>query len=301
MGKSVFISYRRDDSAAWVDRVYERLSQSLRNSKLFMDVDDIPPGRDFVRELERQVAGCDVLLCMIGRGWLDARDGKGRRRLDDENDFVRIEVASALRRDDIRVVPVLIDGARMPEERELPASLKPLARRNAVAISRASFGPDIARLVDAIEERQRPAARAAAAPTPHRSFLSYSLVLLAAVTPLFFLGQRLELGGTVHMMMLGACAVLAVALLANGFAGGYRGTWRSLLAAAGIGWLALFAGYLTHEAWRLRIYEAKRAAQTGPFRLITDIPSYDAIPLAGGLMTFLVAAFLLLRISARRR
>ena len=108
-----------------------RLEQAFPLEHLFMDIDDIAPGLDFVRVLDEHVAECDALLAVIGKGWIDASDAKGARRLDDPNDFVRIEIAAALSRGK-RVIPVLVGDARMPRADELPEELRPLSRRNAV-------------------------------------------------------------------------------------------------------------------------------------------------------------------------
>jgi hypothetical protein len=145
----IFISYRRDDAAPWAGRVYERLAQDFKRDQIFMDVDNIAPGLDFVRELERQVGQCNVLIAVIGKDWTRARNAKGQRRLDDPRDFVRIELESALERD-IRVIPVLVDGAGMPLADELPEKLQPLTRRNAIELTHARFGSDVQRLVSAV-------------------------------------------------------------------------------------------------------------------------------------------------------
>jgi hypothetical protein len=114
-----------------------------------MDVDNIAPGLDFVQVLEEQVAACDALLVLIGRDWVEAKNASGQRRLDDPNDFVRVEVEAALRRN-VRVVPILVDGAPMPPHEALPESLRPLLRRNAVELTHARFGTDVKRLTDAL-------------------------------------------------------------------------------------------------------------------------------------------------------
>src|ERR1700751_5019725 len=107
MASNIFISYRREDSAAAAGRVNDRLEQEFGRESLFMDVDAIPLGLDFVEVIGAEVAKCDVLLAIIGSNWLDAKDEGGNRRLDSENDFVRIEIAAALKRN-IRVIPILL-------------------------------------------------------------------------------------------------------------------------------------------------------------------------------------------------
>lgn len=115
-----------------------------------MDVAAIEPGRDFRKAIDKSVASCSVLLAMIGQGWLNSTDAQGNRRLDDANDFVRIELASALRRD-IPVVPVLVQGAKMPRVEQLPDDLKELAYRNAVELTHARWKSDVQVLLRALE------------------------------------------------------------------------------------------------------------------------------------------------------
>jgi tetratricopeptide (TPR) repeat protein len=116
-----------------------------------MDVDHIPPGVDFVTHLNNQVAACDVFLAIIGPNWLNTTNEKGDRRLDAADDFVAIEIAAALARN-IRVIPVLVDGARMPKVGELPKSLKPLVRRQAIDLRHTHFGRDADALIEKIGE-----------------------------------------------------------------------------------------------------------------------------------------------------
>jgi hypothetical protein len=97
MSGKIFINYRRGDDPGNTGRLFDQLQDVFPRDRLFMDVDSIPPGRDFVRVLDEQVAQSDVLLAVIGKGWLDARDQHGVRRLDKPDDFVRIEIESALK------------------------------------------------------------------------------------------------------------------------------------------------------------------------------------------------------------
>jgi hypothetical protein len=106
-----------------------------------MDVDTMKPGFDFVKQLDVQVAQCDVVLAIIGANWFDAHDDKGQRRLESAHDYVRIELAAALTRD-IPVIPVLVDGAIMPSEDALPDDLKSLARRHALELRYTRFNSD---------------------------------------------------------------------------------------------------------------------------------------------------------------
>lgn len=120
-----------------------------------MDVAAIEPGRDFRKAIDQSVASCSVLLAMIGRDWLDSKDAQGQRRLDNVNDFVRMELASALRRD-IPVVPVLVRGAKMPTEDQLPDDLKELHYRNAVELTHARWKSDVQLLVRALRPYMDP-------------------------------------------------------------------------------------------------------------------------------------------------
>ncbi len=135
-----------------------------------MDIVAIEPGRDFRKAIDKSVAACSVLLAVIGREWLEAKDDAGARRLDDPSDFVRVELASALRRD-IPVVPVLVQGARMPRADQLPGDLKELAFRNAAELTYTRWKADVQALVHALRPHldasdSSPSARAADGETP---------------------------------------------------------------------------------------------------------------------------------------
>lgn len=147
----IFISYRRSDTGFGADRVHEAALDYVSDpADVFMDIDGIPPGVDFVDFISDRVAECDVLFALIGRDWLNASHPEtDKRRLDDPDDFVRIEIASALSRN-IPVVPVLMGGAPMPRAEDLPADLKSLARRNASHLGRASFKTDMAGLMEGL-------------------------------------------------------------------------------------------------------------------------------------------------------
>ena len=147
----IFISYRRDDSQYQADRLYHAAQKWVEDPKqdIFIDVDKIPFGVDFEEHLDERVSQCSVLLALIGKDWLDIKDNKGQRRLDDPNDFVRIEIVSALNRK-IRVVPILFDGASMPRAETLPDDLKRLTKRHGIHIQRQSFEHDVDRLMQGL-------------------------------------------------------------------------------------------------------------------------------------------------------
>jgi hypothetical protein len=141
MAGKIFINYRRGDDPGNTGRLFDRLQEVFSRDRLFMDVESIEPGLDFVQALQEQVAQCDVLFSVIGKGWLDARDETGARRFDNPADFVRIEIEAALAQGK-RVIPVLVGEARMPRADELPDAMKPLARRNAVRLTHERFRAD---------------------------------------------------------------------------------------------------------------------------------------------------------------
>jgi hypothetical protein len=151
MAGNIFINYRRGDDPGFTQALYSRLEQAFPSESLFMDVDNIAPGLDFVQVLNDQVARCDVLVAVIGKGWLDAADESGARRLDNPEDFVRVEIESALAQKK-RVIPVLVNDARMPRSTELPESLKPFARCNAVRLTHERFRADTQSLIKALED-----------------------------------------------------------------------------------------------------------------------------------------------------
>src|SRR5262245_54402199 len=153
MSAKVFLCYRRDDSAGYAGRVQDRLEREFGRDLLFMDVDAIPLGVNFSKVLREEVAKCGVLLAVIGPNWLDARDKNGNRRLDDPNDFVRIEIAAALQRD-IPVIPILLDGARVPKADQLPKDLEELELRNALNVRHDSFHSDMDKLIRGLKPQR---------------------------------------------------------------------------------------------------------------------------------------------------
>jgi hypothetical protein len=172
MAQRIFISYRRDDSIGYAGRLQGDLSRRYSDEHVFRDI-EIPPGADFGEYITSLVDKCNIVLAVIGPRWLDARDREGQRRLDDPQDWVRLEIERALARDGVEVIPVLVDGAKLPPRDELPASLLGLRRRNAFELSDRRWDYDLEELgkhLDALLRgtsavRVRPAA-VATTPTP---------------------------------------------------------------------------------------------------------------------------------------
>jgi hypothetical protein len=143
----MFISYRRNDTAGPVRALYEALGAHFGQGRVFVDLDSLSPGADFVEATRQGIGSFGIVLAVIGRHWLVESDG--RRRLDDPQDFVRLELEVALEQN-AQVIPVLVDGATMPAAHELPAPLQPLARRNAAVLRFETWNADVQRLIDVL-------------------------------------------------------------------------------------------------------------------------------------------------------
>lgn len=149
----ILISYRREDSADVTGRIYDRLIQQFGREAIFKDVDSIPFGVDFRIHLDQQVAKCEVFLAVIGRDWMRAGGSKGKSRLEDPKDFVRLEIESALRHQTL-VIPVLVSGASIPPAERLPATLQDLSYRQSIAVrSDPDFHRDMDRLIESLKEK----------------------------------------------------------------------------------------------------------------------------------------------------
>lgn len=162
--RAVFLSYRREETRHIAGRLADRLTERLGSTRVFMDVDTIEPGVDFAAAIAREVASCDVLIALIGPTWSTIADTRGQRKLDDPDDFVVLEIRTALERE-IRVIPVLVDGAVMPDRCDLPEGLQSLARRNAVRLDHETFRIDVVPLLNAVEQILPTHAPKAAEPT----------------------------------------------------------------------------------------------------------------------------------------
>jgi glycerophosphoryl diester phosphodiesterase len=159
----VFISYRRQETAWPARQLYDVLVAELGADRVFKDVDNIEPGDDFVERIQSAVGSCQVLLALIGPQWLTVTDAKGVRRLDDPEDFVRLEVETALSRDDVRVIPILVDDAKMPRPQDLPKELAALTRRQAVDVNPIDF--DTRRLLRVLNDTFKDVRREPAGPS----------------------------------------------------------------------------------------------------------------------------------------
>jgi hypothetical protein len=188
---TTFISYRRDDAAGYAGRLHEALENRLGRDQVFRDVDTLEPGQDFIEAIESRLAECRVFLTMIGREWLDARDSDGRRRLDQPHDYVRLEIVNALSRRDVRIIPVLIEGASMPPVESLPEAVRPLARKQAVHLRDDAWDHDVDRLASVISEASATAAASsrvtvtAAASSKRWLVIAVAVLVLAALARIF--------------------------------------------------------------------------------------------------------------------
>jgi beta-lactam-binding protein with PASTA domain len=147
----IFISYRRTEADFPAGWLYDNLVAQFGRDQIFKDVDSIEPGEDFAEVIADAVGSCDVLLVLIGDRWLTITDENGKRRLDDPNDLIRLEIEAALARN-VRIIPILVGRTGMPSAEQLPASLVRLARRQALELSPSRFKSDMARLLRALDK-----------------------------------------------------------------------------------------------------------------------------------------------------
>jgi hypothetical protein len=196
----VFISYRRDESAGYAGWIADSFEEYFGEDKVFRDIDSLEPGLDFSEAIERALESSEVLLAVIGKHWLTATDAAGQRRLENPHDFVRIEIATALKHN-IRVIPVLVQGASMPSADEVPEDLAPLTRRNAFELHDTSWRDDFRRLIIVIERVIK--GTSAATPDdpevkrPSKKLLWWAaggILMLAAIASLYGLYQMINSG-----------------------------------------------------------------------------------------------------------
>jgi hypothetical protein len=146
-----FISYRREQAGFVANCLKAQLARRFGDASVFMDTQAIDAGEEWPRRVHEAILGCSVMLVLIGPAWLEQTDGDGARRLVDPDDWVRREIEAGLRRPEIAVVPILLDGARVPEPEQLPDSIRPLAHRNGVALTGDRLTAEIDELVDSIQ------------------------------------------------------------------------------------------------------------------------------------------------------
>jgi hypothetical protein len=162
---TVFLGYRRDDSAGHAGRLYDALGRRLGPGSVFRDIDALEPGQDFVAAIHARLADCRVFLAVIGRDWVDARDATGQQRLALADDYVRLEVAAALARSGVRLIPVFVEGATMPPAEQLPEDLRGLTRLQGLSLRDETWDTDVDRLVASITKTLGSRAIRAAATT----------------------------------------------------------------------------------------------------------------------------------------
>lgn len=286
----IFLSYRRDDSRSATGRLADRLQALFGTERVFRDVESIAPGLDFEAALARAIGGASVMLAVIGPRWTELCDARGRRRLDDPQDTVRREIEAALAAD-LPVIPVLVEGARMPPAEALPAALAAFARCQAVVLDDAGWQDDVARLAAQLQQRHGIDPTGAAAPAmragsgllelvellarPRRVILRHAgpggrnallratlLLLTSLLLGNLLIGLPLELGfGLVGWVLNGIVLGLlmaagAGALMAAGWRlAGVRAGWQRL----SIGAACLWAGAWLYVAAGLMIFALARA------------------------------------------
>jgi len=218
---TVFISYRRENTAGEARALYNDLVARLGEDSVFMDVDSIALGRDFRSVLQETTASCDLMLVLIGRNWTDAKDEEGRVRLENPADYVRLEIEAALKRD-IAVTPVLVQGAHMPAPEDLPAEIRDLAYRNGFELSHNRWESDVGEMVRRFDlngpvggHQIKPIAIGQSAVTPSGSDNTAAAAALAkAKTQRELFGQRVRLTrrqtiGIAAVAVIGSGAVIA--------------------------------------------------------------------------------------------
>jgi hypothetical protein len=155
--KGIFISYRRDETAGYAGRIADRFTEHFGEDRIFRDLDSLEPGLDFAEVIQSTVDSTEVMIAVIGKNWLTATDEDGQKRLENPNDYVRIEIATALERD-TRVIPLLVQGAAMPRAEDLPEDLASLTRRNAFELHDFSWNEEVQRLITTLDKvlKRRP-------------------------------------------------------------------------------------------------------------------------------------------------
>jgi hypothetical protein len=247
----IFISYRRGTASPYARGIYERLAKRFGAGRVFMDIDTMEPGVDFVEYIENAVGSCRVLIVVIGPDWVATVDDTGQRRLDDPDDFVRVEVAAALARAEVRVIPVLVADAPPPRRTELPEDLVPLTRRQALEVTDGRWEYDLGVLVKTVERvlaEREPAPAPAPAVQPPAD--APAATTAPRATPAWL---RRPAGVAIAVALVAVIAVAAV-LLASG--SGEEGGGESAIPTANRckpqdGWMVADLGAEEHHECRL--------------------------------------------------
>jgi hypothetical protein len=207
--QGIFISYRRQDSQSAAGRLADHVKEQLPGVPVFRDVETIEPGVDFTEAIGRALQSCGVLLAVIGPHWTSVTDTGGRRRLDNAHDYTRLEIVTALQRSNVRVIPVLVEGAQMPEPADLPEDLQPLCRRNAIELTDKRWSYDVSQLIETLKKtlgveppppkpEPRPQPRPEPAPAPQAWYRRMTKkqwgIVAAVVVVLGIIGQQEENG-----------------------------------------------------------------------------------------------------------
>jgi hypothetical protein len=197
--KKIFISYRVQDTAGETGRLVDDLKRSFADDQIFLDIENLEPGADFVETIEKSLDTCDVVLAVIGPRWVGSREGQSSR-INEPNDWVRLEVGTALKRN-IRVVPVLVDGGTLPNADQLPPDLQPLLRRQAIEISNKRWRYDTDQLIQFLINsagiqpmKNQPQVIASAPPAPkkNRTWLYVGITVISTIVVLGIIGSFME-------------------------------------------------------------------------------------------------------------
>ncbi len=202
-GSLIFISYRRGDSAGYAGRLHESLERRLGDGHVFRDVDELEPGQDFVDAITARLRECTACLVIIGQEWLHVTDHADRRRLDQPDDYVRLEIEAALARSELLVVPVLVEGTAMPSAKDLPDTIRALSRRHALSLRDETWDADVDRLVTTLEKRIGRRSLSGDLNAISRlprlasgTFVAFSAIAAALVVAVMFLNRRTETTNT---------------------------------------------------------------------------------------------------------
>ena len=222
MPKKVFISYRREDTASAAGRVYDRLARLLTKSNVFFDVSTIGGGEDFVQRIASEIGNCDAALVFIGDKWLEPTPAGGRPRIFEPNDYVRAELGAALSRP-LLIVPVLVGGARMPKQEQLPQDIRTITTKNALPLRHESFDDDTENIVAAVLGLP-PGERAWEDKGTLKAKIGYAIGGALAVSALVLIGALL------HFWILGrplsasiGAPLTTLVLIAGAIAGAWMG------------------------------------------------------------------------------